>query len=139
MEYFLTLITFYRQSLTIPCHYFTGTITEPQAASASLSTDDLAMLICLVLGVITLIIAVIFIIIAARANKRYNQINSFFQPIYNVNICIKPLFSFYGNLEKFNVQNYWFTACHLFWTRFVLLTLGFENWWTFLKHYRLVL
>eukprot|EP00105_Crassostrea_gigas_P011263 XP_011426840.1 PREDICTED: receptor-type tyrosine-protein phosphatase mu-like isoform X2 [Crassostrea gigas] len=50
-----------------------GTVTEPQTASASLSTDDLAMLICLVLGVITLIIAVIFIIIAARANKRFKQ------------------------------------------------------------------
>ncbi|XP_061168121.1 uncharacterized protein LOC133177046 [Saccostrea echinata] len=49
-----------------------GTIIVEPVVSG-LSTDDLAMLICLVLGVITLIVAVIFIIIAAKAHKRFKQ------------------------------------------------------------------
>ncbi|XP_062609519.1 uncharacterized protein LOC134271306 [Saccostrea cucullata] len=50
-----------------------GTIIVEPIVSAGLSTDDLAMLICLVLGVITLIVAVVFIVIAARAHKRFKQ------------------------------------------------------------------
>ncbi|XP_048761472.2 uncharacterized protein LOC125670387 isoform X2 [Ostrea edulis] len=50
----------------------TGTVVTEKLKS-DLTTDDLAMLICLVVGVITLIVAVVFIIIAARTHKRFKQ------------------------------------------------------------------